>query len=317
MAGSRKSPFTDAPPSAVADCLDRHVQPGQKVVVGLSGGIDSVVLLHAVRESGRTPSAFHVHHGLSPSADDWTEFCQKLCAAWRVDLSVERVAVERDSADGLEAAARRARHDAYGRVAADWLLLAHHQGDRAETMLFNLLRGAGVRGAGALRECNGRILRPLLAVSRTEIRAYADAHSLDWVEDESNCDTRFSRNFLRHRVLPLIEERFPAAATRLAGAANHFAEAADLLDELAQMDMATRAPQFPVDIDLLAKLPEPRARNVLRFLLSHAGVGIPSEDRLVEALRQCLSAAPDRHPEITFGRWILRRRAGRIFLEGA
>jgi tRNA(Ile)-lysidine synthase len=234
-----------------------------------------------------------------------------------VELSVEHVAVERHSADGLEAAARRARHEAYSRVATDWLLLAHHQGDRAETMLFNLLRGAGVRGAGALQERNGRGLRPLLTVSRADIRGYADAHSLTWVEDESNTDTRFSRNFLRHRVLPEIEERFPAATARLAAAADHFAEAADLLDELALLDLATQAPEFPVQIDLLAALSEPRARNVLRYLLSQAGVGIPSEERLIEALRQCLSAAPDRHPAIAFGNWVLRRRAGRVFLDAA
>ena len=198
-------------------------------------------------------SAVHVHHGLSPSADDWTSFCEDLCRAWLIELSVERVTVERDSADGLEAAARRARHAAYDRTAADWLLLAHHQGDRAETMLFNLLRGAGVRGAGALRERSGRILRPLLGVGRPAIIAYANAHGLRWVEDDSNSDLQFSRNFLRHRVLPLIEERFPAGSARLAAAAGHFAEAADLLDELALADLAASGPDFPVDVALTGR----------------------------------------------------------------
>jgi tRNA(Ile)-lysidine synthase len=285
------------------------------MVVGLSGGIDSVVLLHVVRALRLPVSAFHVHHGLSPFADDWTAFCQRLCGGLQVELSVQRVAVERGSTDGLESAARRARHEAYDRVAAEWLLLAHHQGDRAETMLFNLLRGAGVRGAGALRECNGRILRPLLAVSRKQIRAFADVHSLSWIEDESNADTRFSRNFLRHRVLPGIEERFSAANAKLACAAAHFAEAADLLDELALLDLGTQASEFSVEVGLLARLSEPRARNILRFLLSRAGVGIPSEKRLGEALRQCLTAAADRYPAVSFGHWVLRRRTGRVFLE--
>jgi tRNA(Ile)-lysidine synthase len=315
MAASRNLPSIDALRAAVIDCLDRHVGSGQRLLVGLSGGIDSVVLLHAVRGSGRPVSAIHVHHALSPSADDWTGFCTDLCRAWLIELSVERVTVERASADGLEAAARRARHAAYDKTAADWLLLAHHQGDRAETMLFNLLRGAGVRGAGALRECSGRILRPLLGVGRPAIIAYANAHGLRWVEDASNSDLRFSRNFLRHRVLPLIEERFPAGSARLAAAAGHFAEAADLLDELALADLAASGPDFPVDVALLAGLTETRARNVLRFLLSRASVGIPSEERLTEALRQCLSAAPDRHPAVTFGSRVLRRRAKRVFLE--
>jgi tRNA(Ile)-lysidine synthase len=315
MVGSRKSPSIEVVRSAVADCLGRHAPSGQRLIVGFSGGIDSVVLLHALRGVGITVSAFHVHHGLSQFADAWAAFCRKLCAAWQIALTVERVVVERTSVDGQEAAARRARHEAYDRVAADWLLLAHHQDDRAETMLFNLLRGAGVRGAGALGERNGRILRPLLSVNRAQIRAYADSESLRWVEDESNADTRFSRNFLRHRVLPVVEERFPAAASKLASAAKHFAEGADLLDELALLDMGSEPPGFPVEIGVLARLSEPRARNVLRFLLSRAGVGIPSEDRLIEALRQCLSAAPDRRPAICFGGRILRRRRGRLFLE--
>jgi tRNA(Ile)-lysidine synthase len=315
MADSRKLPSTKRILSAVADSLGRYVHPGQSVVIGLSGGIDSVVLLHIIRNLGLPLSAIHVHHGLSRSSDDWALFCQTFCARLDIDLTVDRVAVERGSSDGLEAAARRARHNAFGRVAPDWLLLAHHQGDRAETVLFNLLRGAGVRGAGALRERNGRILRPMLAVGRTEIRAYAAAHSLSWVEDESNADTRFSRNFLRHKVLPQVEERFPATAVRLGAAADHFAEAADLLDDLAVLDLGAPSPDFPIDIELLSGLSEPRARNVLRFMLSRAGVGIPSEERLAEALRQCLSAAADRHPAIRFGDWMLRRRAGRVFLE--
>lgn len=315
MAASRNSPSIDALHSVVGDCLSRHAAPGQRLLIGLSGGVDSVVLLHAARASGFRVSAVHVNHGLSGEADDWAGFCQELCLAWEVELVVERVSVERDAPDGLEAAARRARHAAYDKSVADWLLLAHHQGDRAETMLFNLVRGAGLRGAGALPERAGHILRPLLAVNRAAILEYAASHSLRWVDDNSNIDLRFSRNFLRHRVLPLIEERFPAASAKLAAAAGHFAEAADLLDQLAMVDLAGDVADFPVSIELLATLSEPRARNVLRFLLAGAGVGIPSEERLTEALRQCLTAAADRHPAITFGDWVLRRRARNIFLE--
>ena len=314
MAASRKSQSTDGLLSAVSDCLGRHVSANQAVVVGLSGGIDSVVLLHAVVACGLAPSAFHVHHGISPLAGQWADFCIALCGKWGVPIVVERVTVE-PAGGGLEAAARDARHAAYGQVAADWLLLAHHRRDRAETMLFNLLRGTGVRGAGALPERNGRLLRPLLAVGRQDIAAYARAHGLAWVEDESNADVRHSRNFLRHRVIPGIEERFPAATARLAAAAAHFAEAADLLDQLALIDLAGRSAEFPVEVGLLASLAEPRARNVLRFMLARAGVGVPREERLIEILRQCLNAAPDRHPAIAFGDRLLLRRAKRLYLE--
>jgi tRNA(Ile)-lysidine synthase len=225
------------------------------------------------------------------------------------------VTVERSSVDGLEAAARRARHAAYDRIVADWILLAHHQGDRAETMLFNLLRGAGIRGAGAMRQRNGRLLRPMLPVTRADILAYARAHRLAWVDDESNTDTRYARNFLRHRIVPALQQRFPAVENRLASAAAHFAEASDLLDDLARLDLGDPSCRFPLPVDRLMGLAEPRARNALRFLLSLHGVGIPSEQRLTEALRQCLTARPDRHPAIAFGPWLLRRQGRQIVLE--
>jgi tRNA(Ile)-lysidine synthase len=317
MAASRKSRSTELLHSAAAACLDRHAAIGARLVVGLSGGIDSVVLLHVARALGGPHEAVHVHHGLSPDADRWSAFCHELCTSWAIPLRVVRVDVERNSVDGLEGAARRARHEVFEGIAADWILLGHHRGDRAETMLFNLLRGAGVRGAGAMPERSGRLLRPLLEVGRSDIADYAKAHELKWVDDHSNADTRYSRNFLRHGILPAIQPRFPAVEQRLASAAARFAEAADLLDDLARIDLGQRGPSFPIDVECLAALSEPRARNVLRFLLTMHGVGIPSEERLAEALRQCLDAAPDRHPALVFGRHVIRRKAGRIVLDPA
>jgi tRNA(Ile)-lysidine synthase len=315
MADSRKSPSTELLPSIVVGCLDRHVGERPRLVVALSGGIDSVVLLHLIRSRQLAVEALHVHHGLSANADRWADFCHELCETWNIPLRTVRVEVERASRDGLEGAARRARHDAYEGIAADWILLAHHRGDRAETLLFNLLRGAGVRGAGAMRERSGRLLRPMLQVGRGDIAEYAKLHRLSWVEDDSNADVRYSRNFLRHSILPTIQHRFPAAEQRLASAAARFAEAADLLDDLARLDMGTLEPKFPIPVAHLALLAEPRARNVLRYLLSSYGVGIPSEARLIEVLHQCLSARPDRHPALVFGKYVLRRRAGSIALE--
>ena len=314
MADSRKLRSTDTIQAVVSGCLDRYVSPGQSVALGLSGGVDSVVLLHALSELKTNVSAVHVHHGLNPAADDWAAFCEELCVRWKVPFRIERVDVERNSDDGLEAAARRARHGALDNAAGDWIMLAHHEGDRAETMLFNILRGAGIRGAGALREINGRLLRPLVSVSRSRIQEYAHDHALPWVDDVSNADIRFTRNYLRHRVIPELESRFPAASMMMARAAGHFAEAADMLDELARVDLGGGECRFPVHIDMLVALSEPRARNALRFLLSQTGVGIPSEDRLIEAVRQCTSAAPDRHPAIVFGGYTLSRRGGYIYL---
>ncbi|MDP2752404.1 MAG: tRNA lysidine(34) synthetase TilS [Rhodocyclaceae bacterium] len=296
--------------SAVTGCLTRHTRSHDRWVVGLSGGLDSVVLLHAVRRHA-SPSALHVHHGLSPNADRWETFCRELCTTWEIPLHVERVEVERHSPDGLEAAARRARHAIFAQT-GDWVLLAHHRGDQVETLLFNLLRGTGVRGASAMQERNGHLLRPLLTTSRQDIAAYAQAQDLSWIEDESNADLRFSRNWLRHQILPELTRRFPATEANLAGATRRFAEAENLLNELATLDLGDAPHDFPVALETLAALSFARAKNLLRYLLARRNIGIPSEERLSEALRQCLEAAPDRHPSIAFGRWQLVRKKGKV-----
>ncbi len=319
MASTGKSPSIDKPVQALtavlADCLQRHVQAGQHLVVGLSGGIDSVVLLHALAALRHDRvSALHVHHGISPNADRWAAFCAAFVRRLALPFSCIKVEVERASRDGLEAAARRARHAAFAAAQADWIVLAHHRDDQAETMLFKLLRGTGIAGAAAMRECSGKLLRPLLNVGRDEIARYAAEHRLDWIEDESNSDLRHARNFLRHRILAPMTQRFPAAAKNLAGAAARFAEAQDLLDDLARLDLgATTA--FPVTVAALQALEEPRARNALRYLLGRQAVRIPSEARLREALRQMLSAGSDRHPALQLGEHRLVRRRGWIYLE--
>lgn len=306
--------------TALEACLERHVTAGQRVVVGLSGGIDSVVLLDALTRASASRflaiTAVYVHHGLSANADAWESHCHTLCRERDVGFSAVPVAVERGSRDGLEAAARRARHAIFTTLAADWIALGHHRDDQAETLLFNLVRGTGLRGAGAMREANGRLLRPLLGTSRDEIRAYARNRGLVWIEDESNADSRYSRNYLRHKTLAELTARFPGSVANLAGASRRFAEAESLLDELARLDLGT-PDDFPVEVARLSALAEPRARNVLRYLLQRRHIGIPSEERLREALRQLTEAAPDRHPAIVFGAWCLRRRRHLIVVEPA
>lgn len=277
--------------------------------------MDSVALLHGLAGLQKDGlSALHIHHGISPNADRWAIFCENYARQLGVPFTCTHVVVDCDSADGLEAAARRARHAALAQTGADWIILAHHRDDQAETLLFNLLRGAGMAGAAAMRERNGRLLRPFLSVGRDDVERYAVAHRLDWIEDESNADTRHSRNFLRHRVLAPLIQRFPAAAKNLAGAAARFAEAQDLLDDLARADLGSVA-DFPIPVAALQSLDEPRARNVLRYLLNERGVQIPSEARLREGLRQMLSAAADRHPALQLGHHRLTRRRGLIYID--
>jgi tRNA(Ile)-lysidine synthase len=254
MASSRK------PPRAELGGLDLR---GKRVAVGLSGGVDSVVLLDllcaAAPRHGFRVAAVHVHHGLSPHADAWARFCRKLCRDRGVPLVVRRVGV-RKQGRGLEAAARAARRDAFARHPAPVIALAHQLDDQAETVLLNLLRGAGARGASAMPvagRLGGKILlRPLLAVRRDAIEAYARARGLRWIEDESNRDAALTRNFLRLRVGPLLETRFARWRESLARAARHFAAA---------------------DAD---------ARLLLREFLRARGLRAPSEAKLVEMLRQ-------------------------------
>ncbi len=290
-------------------------------MLGLSGGIDSVALLHILvhlRKEGQQDfhiSALHVHHGISQFADEWDDFCHDACRQMGVAYSCARVAVERSSKDGFEAAARRVRHEVFAAACADWLMLAHHRDDQAETLLFNLLRGSGIAGVAAMREQNGQLLRPLLTVSRGEIEQYAQLHQLEWREDESNADTRYSRNFLRRNIIPALTHRFPATAKNLAAAAGRFAEAHEMLNELAIADLGDAPAEFPLSLQKLRTLSEVRARNVLRYLLAGEKVQIPSEARLREALRQMLAADADRHPALVFGRQRLLRRRDWIYLE--
>lgn len=323
MANSRKPLRIDASAAlaaAVSSCLERHVEPGQHVVVGFSGGVDSISLLHALATGpfadGKLAglSALHVHHAISPNADSWEVFCRQYCDRMNIGFASLRVDVPRGTRDGLEGAARRVRHAALATSDADWIALAHHRNDQAETVLFNLLRGSGVAGAAAMPERSGRILRPLLFVGRDEIEHYARQHGIEWIEDESNADVRHTRNFMRQRIFPELEQRFPAASRNLAAAAARFAETQVLLDDLARLDLGNET-GFPLRVEDFAALGEARARNLLRYLLGRHGVQIPSEARLREAARQMQAAGEDKHPSVKLGEHLLRRRRGRIYLE--
>lgn len=316
MAASRNRSFTEAVLQAVAACLSRYVRQNQSLVVAYSGGLDSTVLLHAANRMAQGVScdlsALHIHHGLSANADAWAESCASVCRAQGIPLTVIRVDVPRCSGEGMEAAARRVRHQAFDEHSADWILLAHHADDQAETVLHNLLRGAGVRGAAAMPEVRGRLMRPLLGFGRATLLAYAKHHRLTWIDDESNADTRYTRNFLRHQILPPIISRFPRGSEHLAAAAGRFAEADSLLDDLARLDLGDSHAEFPLPRKLFREMSAPRARNLLRAMLKWHHVQPPDEVRLAEFVRQLLTAGSDRHPSIDLGRYSLWCEAGKL-----
>jgi tRNA(Ile)-lysidine synthase len=315
MAASRNRLSADLV-ERVGAFLATRLAPQERLCVALSGGCDSVVLTHVLSRLGLAGrlSAIHVHHGLSPNADAWADFCARYCRGLDVPLSVCRVAVDRSAGEGLEAAARRARYAAFADGAADCLLLAQHRGDQAETLLHNLLRGTGVTGAAAMpderRFGNLRLIRPLLDVARSEIESYARHHGLEWVEDESNGDLSLTRNFLRHQALPLLSERFPAAEAALAQAAANFSEAAVLLDALAELDWVQASAGDAARLVVLRQLSLPRLKNLLRHRLHQLGWRVPVAARLDEFARQLQSAAPDRHPELVLPEGTMRSGRG-------
>jgi tRNA(Ile)-lysidine synthase len=331
MASSRKSSRSNPPidpPLAVRGGDPRGVaarvaagigdvlRPSARLVVGLSGGVDSVALLDCLHELSRKRrfrlAALHVNHQLSPNAARWVAFCRGLCRARGVPFQSVKVSVSRGAE--LEAAARAARYEVFARQDCDGIVLAHHRDDQVETLLLQLLRGAGVKGLAGMplmrkSKVESRkskvpqpdILRPLLDATREEILAYARSRGLKWVEDESNSDTRFGRNFLRHEILPAIARRFPSYRVTLARSAGHLAEASRLLDEVAEKDGADGLDNGTLAVRTLRRLPPARARNLLRYFLAERGVNAPGAARLGEALRQALAAKQDARMAIELG----------------
>lgn len=302
--------------------LRRDIPRGARMVVGLSGGIDSVVLLHLlVRRLRIAPariSAIHVNHQISSHAARWATFCRRWCRELGVKLSVAKVEVPRGNS--TEAAARAARYAVFAASGADVLLLAHNRDDQAETVLLQLLRGAGPRGLSAMPVLRPgtsgmpAVLRPLLETPRAAIEAYAARHGLQWVEDESNQDRAYLRNFLRHDVLPLLESRLPGVRGTLARAARHQAECSELLDALAVGDLAAGNHAGQLPLVLLKGLSPSRARNALRYFLRCNEVAMPEAERLDELLRQSMTARDDARLCVDLGGVQLRRFQGALYI---
>lgn len=279
--------------------------PPGPVLIAYSGGLDSTVLLHALaatpayREQGLR--ALHVHHGLHADADAWAAHCRQACAALGVPLQLVHVQVAHDSGLGLEAAARQARHGAFADVLApgEWLALAHHRDDQAETFLLRALRASGPDGLAAMRAqrpfAAGTLWRPLLAHARAALQTYAHAHGLQWIEDSSNADPRYDRNFLRTQILPLLRQRWPQASDALARSAQLSADAGDLLlhEDLALLpSLLTR--RGALDLQRLAAHSTARQPRLLRAWVNATGAPPLPAQGVAALLREIDIRAPDR-----------------------
>ncbi|HTR06367.1 MAG TPA: tRNA lysidine(34) synthetase TilS [Paraburkholderia sp.] len=270
-----------------------------RIAIAYSGGLDSSVLLDAaVRVAGPARLvALHVHHGLSPNADAWLAHCEASAHAYGVTFDARRVVVARDDAAGVEAAARAARYRALDAMCAahgaQVLWLAQHADDQAETVLLQLLRGAGIAGLAAMAPARASAtgvprMRPLLALLRAQLERYARARRLHWIDDESNDDTRYARNALRRDVMPALSAHFPGYRDALARTASHAASAQRLLDDLARIDLGEAGQEEGSALShaALLALDDARALNLLRYWMRMLGLPAASTARLADALRQ-------------------------------
>jgi tRNA(Ile)-lysidine synthase len=290
--------------------------------VAFSGGLDSTVLLAALAQLRRRGKfglrALHVNHHLQPAAADFARSALATARGLRVEAAVLDVQVSLRG-QSLEAAARAARYEALRREIrpGEWLLTAHHQDDQLETVLLQLLRGAGVAGLAAMPASSrfgaGRLLRPLLPVARAALEGYARRRRLRWIDDPSNSDARHDRNFLRQQVLPLLATRWPAAAATVSRSAAHLAEAQVLLDTLADAGIDRAAEGAALRISALSTLGAPQQRNLLRRWLRSRGLPMPDAARLGELMQGLMPARRDASPCLRWPGAEIRRYQGLLY----
>jgi tRNA(Ile)-lysidine synthase len=317
-------------PSALADIL-RSLLPQSfvgKFCVAFSGGVDSTVLLHALAQL-RTinPSwvvrAVHIDHQLQSMSREWSVQCEQVARKLDVQIAIEPVDIERDDAQGLEAAARKTRYAVLrrGLQEGEVLLTAHHADDQAETLMLALLRGSGVQGLAAMPAlkafANGWHARPLLGFTRADIEAWAREQHINAIDDPSNALLRHDRNYLRHEVLPVLQKRWPATSANMGRSAAHLGEALGLLEEVASQDFGRCAKGPALNIQLLHTLSSARRRNLLRYWFRARGLPLPSTRKLRGLEHDLLGSDPARMPHTMWEGAHLRWHRGLLYADSA
>ncbi len=292
--------------------------------VALSGGADSVALLHALAQAGVAEDirAIHVNHGLQAGSDQWQAHCRRLCQQLGIPLSVVAVSIDPTAGKGLEAAAREARYEVFRRQIkpGECLLMAHHLDDQAETVLMNLFQGAGPAGLAGIPAQRplgeGFLVRPLLELRRAHLRAYASAQGLQWVDDPSNDERRFDRNYLRHEVMPRVLERWPQADSGIARAARHQGGLLAVEQATAQEALATCwLAGGELDLAAWQRLPAYRRSAALRLWLREGAKSVPTERQLQQLEADLLAARDDASPVFRMGNALLRRCCQRLYAD--
>ena len=291
--------------------------------VAYSGGLDSTVLLHAMHEAKLPIRAIHVNHHLQKQSDDWQQHCEQQCKQWGIAHSIEHAEIQKLPQKSIEDLARETRYQLLTSQLDNHsaLITAHHQNDLAETILLQLLRGAGPAGLAAMPACKvlnkGVHLRPLLAVSRAELLAYANEHQLQWIEDPSNQNEEYDRNYLRNIIMPKLVERWPAAQQTLSRSAQLQAGSLHCLQELAKIDLQVAATEqsHVLEVQNLQRLSNERLNNVLRYWIQSHQIRVPSR----KVLRQIVSDIVrkqdiDTSPVQTWKEGEIRRYQNQIYL---
>jgi len=310
--------------NALRQPLEKH--GSTELIVAYSGGVDSQVLLHALvllkqnNLISNTVTVCHVNHGLSDNALYWQKFAEQECAKLSVKLIIKAVNVQVKAQQSLEAQARDARYDALKSLSDKkaLVLTGHHSDDQTETFLLALKRGAGLKGLSAMAEqsqlAQHLLLRPLLDISRQEIVDYATEHQLDWIEDESNEDTRFDRNFIRQTIMPLMRARWPGISKTINRSVSHCTAGQELLDELGEQDLSqAKVSNTSLCISALTFLSPARFNNLIRYFLTQHHCLMPSTEQ-VNQLKLQLQANEDKTPAVKVGEHYLRRFRNVLYL---
>ena len=305
----------------------KSIPDNSRLVIGYSGGVDSHVLLKAVADLHYSFTklelvAMHINHGLSQHAKRWEAHCQQVCDVFGITLYIKRVKLNVKKGESLEAVARDSRYNEFAKFIKpnDYLLVAHHIDDQAETCLLQFLRGSGPKGlasmAARMNFADGFLLRPLLNVNRRQILAFAKEEGLKWIEDESNRQERFTRNFLRNTVMPLLQKKWPNVAKTIMRVSLHSAEADQLLQECAANDLKRVTAQKNnklLDIEKLKNLSLMRQKNILRYWIQEQGFLLPSTTKLHQVFNEVIDAAEDASPCVHWGNVEIRRYQNKLY----
>jgi len=292
-------------------------------LVAYSGGLDSHVLLHLISQlPDYHVRAMHVHHGLQEEANYWVYHCQNICNDLDVSLEVKYLSLNIGRGESLEDVARKGRYLALKQAlkADEILITAHHQNDQAETLLLQLFRGAGIQGLASMPEVNdiglNKHARPLLSQSRAELEMYAEDFNLDFIEDPSNKDTRFDRNFLRQKLFPTLRGRWKGIDKTLSRAARIQGETKKILDELAEQDLQLCDPDRnnTLSIKVLLQLSYPRQKLLIRYWIMKSGFSHPSEKKLEHIFSDVINARKEAQPLVKWKGIELRRFKNQLYI---